>query len=213
MGPYRRRSDAELYELPVGVLLAHIRAARAHGDVEQEKLAQDVLAFREEPRIVARIRGRCPRVPDWVHREIAGNVLESALGQLWRGAQVGSFRAWLNTMIAGEICEFFRTARGRALLEQRSLDDPHQREALGRRDAGGESLLDGLERTLRLDAAARALEELRERNGVHARAVELALWGDRPSREVAEECGLSVANVDQLKRRFRVEVRRRVEEG
>jgi len=210
--PFFPRREHDLYTMPVEQLLAHLRAARAAGDADQDAGGQAVLAFREEPRIRARVRRACPAAPDWVHEEITGKAVDDTMAGAWRGDQIGSFRAWSQTIVHGKVSEFFRTQKGEAVLHQRSFEDPDGRDLLERLHTGGEDLADALDRSLRLDGARVVLGRLGERNAGHAEIVEAALFSDRPSREVAAEHGTSAANVDQICTRYRRDLRRFVQE-
>lgn len=212
MPPFFPRSEHDLYDMPVEQLLAHLRAARAAGDAEQDGLVQALLGFREGRWIRMRVQRACPSAPEWVHEEIAGQVLEDAMSSSWRGEQIGSFRAWTKQIVVRRVADFFRTQKGEAVLTQRSFEDPEGHDLLERFGGSGEDLADALERSLRLDAAHVVLERLRERNVAHAEIVELRVFEDRPSREVAEVHDTSVANVDQVCSRYRAELRRYVEE-
>lgn len=214
MARFRRLSDVELYDKELGGLLGHLRAARAAGDADQEKLATDMIAFKEHDRILDKVRGAYGWAPEWAIDEIAGKAFESALRQRWRGETRASHRAWVNRIIGGEAASFFRTARGEAMVREHRLDagadDERSRHELLGGHGSDDALLEGLERSLHLDAAEAELGELEGRNPLHARVVALALWDDRPAREVAGECDTSPENVDQIKRRFRVALRERL---
>ena len=55
-----------------------------------------------------------------------------------------------------------------------------------------------------------AMDELSEQ---HRRVVELRIWHDLSSAEVAEQTGESTANVDQIVSRFRKRVRELLDDG
>lgn len=198
--------------MPAEEIVAHIAAARAAGDADQEALAQAILAYKEEGRIRTWARRFAPTAPDWAIEEIAGEAFEDAMAGEWQGERIGSFRAYAKQITHRRAADFQRTQKGDAALKQRSLEGPEGQDLLERMTTEDDDLAEALDLSLRVDGARIVLERLRERRPDHAAIVEGREWQDRSSADVAEEHGTTGANVDQIVRRYRVEVRRFFEE-
>jgi DNA-directed RNA polymerase specialized sigma24 family protein len=202
---FRPLPDHELDHLDDDRLIDYVRQARAEGATTEVGRAVARLAFGYERTVRRRVSLRIPaeRVD-----EVAWAVIESALKSAFDGSSQGEFRSWMGTIIQRRVADYWKKHGGDPRLVP--LVGEHERED----DVWGEEpAVEGPEPgvlDLR-DAIERALSEF-ERDD-HRRVIEEAIFNDRPSAEVAAEIeGMTAANVDQIKSRFRKRVRELLED-
>lgn len=208
------KADAELFDLAPEALLAYIAHAKRANAPEHAKTGVHMLLFRYEDRIRNRVRARLPQhlqrhadtVADWVIERI----MRSALRLQLEGESVGEWVNWTETAIARQVVSFWRTAHGQALEKERLLPSEHE-DVDGVRDWLGVDFDDDTVAG-RLDAI-NAIDAVLSRmpNRDHVKILYAAFWDDRRSADVAVEHHTSVANVDQVKFRFRKDLRRELE--
>jgi DNA-directed RNA polymerase specialized sigma24 family protein len=212
--PFRALSDAEVYALPSEALLTYVADAKRHGANDHARTAVHLLLFRDEARMRNRIRARLPshleRHADTVAEWVLERITRSALLLQFEGQSVGEWVNWFETAIKRQVISFWRSAQGKALEREDMLPAEHE-DTYGVRDWIGVDFDD--ERVAaRLDGgdAIRAVLAGMT-NADHVRALHAAFWEDRASTDVAKTLGISAANVDQIKSRFRKELRAELE--
>jgi DNA-directed RNA polymerase specialized sigma24 family protein len=111
-------------------------------------------------------------------------------------------------VISRQVVSFFRSSQGQALEHEQQWPDE-------RPDAdGGSSAPDTIGVELDIDALAISLDyraavdaALANLNTKHKAIIDAAYFEDRPSKDVGDEFGETYDNVDQIKKRFRTELR------
>jgi DNA-directed RNA polymerase specialized sigma24 family protein len=202
---FRPLPDHHLDRLDDDPLIEYVRQARAKGELGEVERAVARLAYG----YLATIRRRVSlRIPDERVEEVAWEVIESALRSVFDGSSQGEFRSWMGTIIQRRVADYWKKHGGDPRLVP--LASEHEREEGVR---GEEPAVEGPDPGV-LDlreAIEHALCEL-ERDD-HRRVIEEAIFNDRPSAEVAAEIeGMTAANVDQIKSRFRKRVRELLED-
>jgi RNA polymerase sigma factor (sigma-70 family) len=215
-GPFRPCAEAELVRSSDEELLAYAGRAHRAGADEHAETAMFLMMYRHENRMRRRIQNLIPRhlghhseiVEEWVLER----VWKSALKLQLTGESVGEFVNWSKTAIARQVISFFRSSQGQSLAQEEPWPDERPDDESGvrrARDLGWEPDMDALARSLdyraALDAALAGL------NPRHRAIVEAAYLDDLPSKQVAEQLGETVANVDQVNKRFRVELREQLQ--
>lgn len=214
MSAYRRLTDVELGLLGDDELVAQIGIAREAGDLDGAKLASQVLAlgFQDQIRIkVAR------KVPAQDIDEVAQEVLISLINASFDGKVMASFRAFMNTIVKYRIADYWRAQ------ERHPRQDPLPHEHGDDDDIwGGEpSTEDSSEEVAIRDAIARVVAT---RNPRHQRIIqlygpELVEGGEDLSgagvveRLDAEGEQVTVDNVQQVWRRFKVDLKAELDSG
>lgn len=200
MARFRRLSDPELQRLTDDELIDYIRQARADGMPEEVDRAVAILAWGYMPTIRNRVR---LRIPDQEVEEVAWDVLEGALKSAFDGDSTIQFRGWIRIIVRNKVADYWR--RHGKDPRHVPLPEEHERDE----DVWGvtpsvEGSTPGL---IDLEAAIdQAYDELERPE--HREVIDEALFADRPSSEVAAEIeGMTAANVDQIKTRFRRRVR------
>jgi DNA-directed RNA polymerase specialized sigma24 family protein len=193
--------EADLYRSDDDELLRYIAEAKRAGELEHARTAMHLLLYKHERRIRRRVGLRLPEHlshhEDTVAEWVLERVMQSALRLTLEGESVGEWVRWYSTIVERQVISFFRSTQGKAL--ERELDDapPELSDAFD-----SEQLIS------RIHAAGIVQNVLdRMENPMHVAVVRAAIFDDLPSAEVAAAHGTSVANVDQIKSRFKAEVR------
>jgi len=208
------KTERQLYDLAPEALLAYVTRAKGAKAKDHARTAIHMLLFRHEERMRTRVRARLPlhlahhadTVSDWVLERI----MRSALKLQLEGESIGEWVNWTETAIARQIISFWRTAQGQALEQQRMLASEHEEDE-GVHDSLGvdfdeERVADRIDAIGAIDAVLGSMS-----NRDHVAILNAVFWEDRSSAYVATEYGTSVANVDQIKTRFRKELRSELE--
>ena len=192
-------------------LLREVADARADGRLDDARLAIHMLLYKHDARMRRRVALRLPdhlahhadTVADWVLER----VMRSALKLDLQGTSVGEWVNWWSTAIDRQVISFWRTRQGQALERQDPLPSEHAGEDDATPDRLGEDLdVDGfLTRRSYGEIVQAVLDGIA--NPMHVTVVKLAFWEDLPSGEVAKRCQTTAVNVDQIKTRFRRDVR------
>jgi RNA polymerase sigma factor (sigma-70 family) len=204
---FRRLNDAQLDRLTDDELIAYLRDARAHEDVEAATLALQMLVYGYIDTVAYRVALNLRDSPDHVVEEITGRVVVSAITSAFRGESVGEFRSFMNRIIERRIADYLRTKRVREVpLAEEHQDEPDVRGAtVEAPDETGEVLVQAL-----ID---QALAELSE---VHRAVVELHVFCAASAKETAEvvtrhfpdlQPPMGENNVHQIGSRFRRRMR------
>jgi hypothetical protein len=212
LSEYRRLTETALTLLGDEGLVAHIAVAREAGDADGAKAAAGHLAWGFEEIIRVKVR---MKVPSGAVDDVVGEVLLSVLGASFDGKILGQFRAFLNTIIKYRIADFHRAEERRP--DQDPLPSGYQgdEEVWGTEPAVGDSadiiaLLDAIERVIAT------------RNELHQRIIRL--YGPDPFGEALSGAGaverlaaegeiVSVDNVQQVWRRFKVDLAKDLDSG
>ena len=170
-----------------------------------------LVMYRHEQRMRRRVQNLLPEhlrhhseiVEEWVLER----VWKSALKLQLTGESVGEFVNWTKTAIGRQVISFFRSSQGQSLAQEEPWPDERPNDEPGGRrpdklgsEPDVDALLLSLDYRAALDAALAAL------NPRHREIVEAAYLDDFPSKQVADQLGETVANVDQVKKRFRAEL-------
>lgn len=193
-------------------ILGHAYRARRAGDDDEARLAMQLMLFFHEPRMESRVATRLPghlahhqaTVAEWVLQR----VMTSALRLQFAGTSVGEWVNWWRTAVDRQVIAFWRSARGQSLAAETSLPSEHDGDADAPPDRVGAPFDEDavLTRALLGDVVQSVLERMD--NAMHASVVQAAIFGDRPSADVAAEHRTTANNVDAIKKRFRESVRR-----
>jgi DNA-directed RNA polymerase specialized sigma24 family protein len=208
---FRARSEAELYAMDELGLIRYVADAKSDGNRDQAELGVHMLLYKHERRMRRRVALRLPERlvhhADTVSEWVLERVMRSALRLEFEGSSVGEWVNWWGRAIDRQVISFWRTTQGQALERQDPLPSEHVGEDHGVPDRLGEEL--EIERLLAQTCYAEIVQTVLERmaNRLHLDVVRAAFWDDLPSGEVAERCGTTAGNVDQIKTRFRRDVR------
>jgi DNA-directed RNA polymerase specialized sigma24 family protein len=188
-------------------LVAYVVAARAAGCPDDGKRAADILAYRLEPLVKGRVAAK---IPADSREDVVMEVLESFLRSAFDGKVIDSVRAFVATIAKRRIADFYRKR------ERHPDQVPLPSEHLGDEELWGEepSVEDSSAVLAIEDAVERVLDR---RNELHRRVI--MLYGPEPiggealtGAETVERMRadhddqVSVDNVQQIWRRFKVEL-------
>src|SRR3954453_2681436 len=188
-----RRSDEQL--------LAYMRDAHAADADRAVADAFDQLLFRHRRR-VAYLLHKLPadRVPDLL-QEVFLNAFEAII----EGKRIDNFSAWTARVAHNTVADFWRGKEGRQLKTDRSAASDDDSEA-GRRADRGEPSDEG-------DFGEAEVHQLIDqlldaRLPAHREIIELYVIQGRPAAEAAKTTGEGEANIYQVAKRFRDDLRR-----
>jgi RNA polymerase sigma factor (sigma-70 family) len=217
-GSFRKLDDRAVDDLNDEDLVAHLVASREAGLHEQATLALQIFVYRHEGTIITRVRGK---VPDHEVESVVNATFQSAIDSVfseekepWSGETYASCRAWLRTITRRRIADYYRRGEQPRLV-------PLPEEHAEAEDVFGPDVAVEEDETGRIEVEEIIDTCLEELSPSHRMVVELAVFADLPSREVAERLNdadpdlnpaMSAANVDQIKSRFRSAVRKMLEE-
>lgn len=208
MGRFRELNEFELNALGDEDLVAQLVAAREQGRYRQATDALRILVYRYERDVTAKVTNKVP------HHEIDGvvaDVFDAVVGKVfsageepWKGEHLPSFKAWLFRITQFKIVDLLRGphyGHHDPLVEEDDSDTVRGHELVGELDIEGAVEVS--------DVVERCMDELSE---AHRLVIDLAIFGDLPSKEVADEVNsahpelepeMSASNVDKIKSRFR----------
>lgn len=195
-------ADSAIIRMSDEQLLAYIAAARSAGAPGAATHGVRHLAFRHVDSVRARVQ---KKFPEHLVDDVTHDILVEAIASAFDGRTIKQFFAWLNTIVANQIADYWRGKKGKQLnfekqavaLDADQDDAPHD-EPAAKDDDGIVELRDIVEALL---------EELSDS---HRQVVDLRVQGFS-SKEVAERTGESVSNVDKIAQRFRDKLRARLE--
>jgi RNA polymerase sigma factor (sigma-70 family) len=144
------------------------------------------------------------KLPAHAVEDVTGDVIADAIRSSFAGESIGEFRSWLHTILKRRVADFYR-ARERE-VDQAPLERDDE-EGGAREPAVG----DGVGYVEVQMILEQLLAEMRDD---HRRVVEIVVLEDRSAAEAcAEVPGMTADNAYQIVRRFRTELRRRLDEG
>lgn len=204
-------TDGELFALEDYELVEYIAKAKTSGHRDRAVAATHVLLYKHEGRMRARVALRLPEhlwhhadtVADWVLEKVTRSALKLPL----KGDSVGEWVNWWTSAINRQVISFWRSRQGQALEAEIELPEEHEGNdgdvTRQRPNTLGEDFdVDAkLSVLVRDDTIARVLESMG--NKEHVAIIEMAIFENRPSKEVAELFETTAANVDQIKSRFK----------
>jgi RNA polymerase sigma factor (sigma-70 family) len=177
----------------------YLRAARDARATEDARLALQVLVFGYWDVVASRVS---LKLPAHAVDDVTGDVIADAIRSSFAGESVGEFRSWLKTILNMRVVDFYR-AREREVDQTPLVRDDDERpgtEPAVADDVGYvevQMILEDL------------VDELRDD---HRRVVEIVVFEDRSAAEAcAEVPAMTADNAYQIVRRFRTELRRRLE--
>lgn len=213
---FRPMRKDELERADEEVVLREFVAAREAGDVEQMKATTAIFIQRRYGQLISYAQLKLPAqdAEDVVGEAIisAMKSLEPGGGASFSGTTPGELGAWLMQILKRRTVDYYR--RDSRQLKADSLDaefDGEDGAASGKRNEPVALTGDPAGVVAILDAHRRVLDGLSE---THALVVNLWLWERLPAAEIAErvrqsdgsgvETAMTVANVHQITRRYRV---------
>ena len=196
-------------------LVAYVVAAGAAGQTDAGRPATNILAFRLEPLVQARIARKIGGRED--REDVFMLVFESFLHSAFDGKVIGSVKAFIATITQRRIADFYR-ARERHPEQQALVSENQGDESIWGEEPSTE---DGSELLGTIDAIERVLDR---RSDLHRRMI--LLYGPEPmggeqlsGAEVVERMRtddgteVSVDNVQQVWRRFKLELAKELSTG
>lgn len=206
----KSKSEHELLELEDDDLIGYAVRCRDAGDADAFRTAISIFVNKRSPMVRARV---ALKVPPGDVEDLVGTVIVSAIASIStiEGSLPGEFVNWLKAITRFRIADYYR--------EREGDPDLSSADAAGREDERWlEELVDtanDIDAVPVIDAYRRVLGT---RSPVHGAAIELRVQG-YSSRETADEINrrmehgllergnqMSPPNVDQLLRRFRLEL-------
>lgn len=211
MSDFRKYRDYDFDDWDDERVLQHILSARAHGEHKYTAHVLRILIWRYWDKLVAFVKLRTP--PE-VADEIAEKALEGALGARFDGSAIEELRGLIFRIARNKIADYFRGRRQDTLpLPEEHLND----EEIFGPDLGYEQ--DHTEHPARWEAIKAEHETLQPRH-------QLVVWlclivgfdSDSAATEVNsqfpdEKPPMSQNNVDQIKRRFKEAVKKRLDDN
>jgi hypothetical protein len=214
LGDFEQLDDLRLDRMDDEALAAYVVAAFSAGHYEAGRRAAGMVTWRQLPAVEARVAARVPRR----HCEdVVSAVLESFAESAFRGKVIHSVRAFIMRIAQRRIADFHR---GR---ERHPDQLPLGAEHAGEENFGGreESVEDETATVALRDAVDRVIARRKE---VHRHVI--LLYGPEqmggmnlPAKEVVTQMDsahgerVSEANVQQIWRRFKVDLERELSEG
>jgi len=158
-------------------------------------------------RVALRLPDHLAHHADTVAEWVLERVMRSALKLPLEGEHPGQWVNWWGTAIDRKVISFWRSVQGQALETETDLPSEHEGEEGKRPDRLGEELdVDALVSRLSYGEIVHSVLDSMD-NQTHAAIVRAAYSGEPSSAEVADEFATTAQNVDQVKRRFRQELR------
>lgn len=210
----RRRTRWELEGLDEASLFGYLAQAQRREEIEAVADVNRILVVRYQGFVRSRVLLRVGDLPNDVIDVIVQNVLLDMLKPGFRGTSAGEYVNRIKTIVTGKIADHFRKAMPRTEHESPLVapPDPGEGEYRDLLDRAGEERRDRIED--RLDQQRLVHEELarlREQNAVHADVAERVTLDDADPQLIADELGLTRENVDQIKSRFKKQLRERLQ--
>lgn len=186
-------------------LLDYARKARDAGQPHPYNHAMEWLVLRHKDRVWA----MSFKAPAHLREEMSQEVLLGAIRAALDDREIKNFTAWLNQLVRNRLADFYRSPQYRQLEIDRAatVREDEDGQPLARAEAGVDGGQSAVEAQEIVDG------ELDRLSDSHRRVVELSIFDDLAAREVARETGESEDNVYQVVKRFRVALRRALEDA
>ena len=197
------QSEGDFASMSDDDLIAQIRLAREAGDKDRIKICLGQLAWRRYGIVHARVLNK---VPEEHAEDVVQEIMFSAIDASFDGDYIGQFGSLLNTITQRRIADFHasRPPETDPLAEENSDDENTWGEV-----PEDDDFTDALDSLAIVEAA---LADLSER---HRMVAKLSLEGfrakevaDRVNEAFTDEPEMTDANVHQIMKRFRDELRR-----
>jgi RNA polymerase sigma factor (sigma-70 family) len=199
---FRRLSDIELKRLADEEVVAYLVRAREVGEHNEVTAALQSLVYGRMDLVESIVAAR---VPDQAIDRVAQDAMIETMTAVFDGVSVGQFVNFLKTVTSRKVADYWKS-RGRHGREEATLDSDD--ESKRRRE-----VVDVAEEVEAVPLQTLVDDVLNGLPSDHRAAVELAVFGDQPSADVAAQLGLTAANVDQIKSRFRHALRKALEDS
>lgn len=208
MSDFERLDDWRLDKLSDEELVEYVSAARAAGQPDAGKRAIEIVSWRQEPLVKARVAAK---LPPGAREDVVMESLESFVRSAFDGKVIGSVKAFASVIARRRIADYYRERERQP--EQVPLPSEHQDDE----EVWGEEP-GVVEDATALVAAADAIERvLAKRSETHRRMIMLyapgAMGGeDLSGADVVERMladhgeTVSIDNVQQVWRRFKVDL-------
>jgi len=214
LSDFERLDELGLDGLSDEELVAYVVAARAAGQPDAGKRAIEILAFRLQPLVEARVAAK---VAPELREDLVMTVLESFVRSAFGGKVIASVRAFISTIARRRIADHYRS------LERHPDQVPLPGEHGGEEDIwGAEPATEDATAVLEIEDA---IERVLDRRSIKHRQM-IMLYGPEPmggenlsGAEVVERMlaehgeSISVDNVAQVWRRFRVDLEKELAAG
>lgn len=214
MSDFEPLEEGALARLSDEELVAYVVAARTAGYLESARRAAGIVTWRQEPVVRGLVAAKVPRDSC---DDVAGNAFESFARSAFTGKVILSARAFMVRITKRRIADFHRER------DRHPEQVPLLGEHLGEEEVWGEeeSVEDETGAVAVRDAVDRVLAT---RNETHRRVILLYgpeliggedLSGEEVSARMRAEHGeeVSVANVQQIWRRFKVDLEKELAAG
>ena len=144
------------------------------------------------------------KLPAYAVEDVTGDVIADAIRSSFAGESIGEFRSWLQTILKRRVVDFYR-AREREVDQTPLVRDDAEGSGAEPAAADGAGYVE----------VQMILEDLLgELRDDHRRVVEIVVFEDRSAADACTEVpGMTPDNAYQIVRRFRKELRRRLDEG
>lgn len=206
---FSRKTEHELDLLDDDALIAYMAAARDADHHDEARTALGVLAYRRLPDLTRRISMKAPAADV---DDLASEVLASALKSAFAGEHMGEFVNWLHTIADRRVADAYRRKRP----EEVPLPEEHEEAE----NIWGEAAVTG-DFTGAVDVRALTEQLYAELSEPHQGVVDHYVFEGFSANETAEQVNMSFTdldppmtedNVHQIAKRFRDELRRRLDD-
>jgi RNA polymerase sigma factor (sigma-70 family) len=186
-------------------LVAIVREAYARGSVKGVQAAFEQLQIRYQKRVFGKLKSKLPKGASLedATQEAFLDLYEGIVG----GKDIQVVGKWMSGVLRNHIADAYR---GKAGTEHEALKESVPLDAVDPDAPAFELPSDG-----GFDAADTQFivdELLDARSELHREIVELSVFEGRPAKDVAAQTGATDANVYQVSKRFRDELRARLQD-
>jgi DNA-directed RNA polymerase specialized sigma24 family protein len=212
---FRKRKDHELAALSDEALIEYICAARERGEDEAMREGIQILAYRYYDNVRHRVRLRLPKRPTSDVDVVTDLVIHGAMDAAFSGSSVGEFRSLLNTILERRVVDFLRSAKADTWAvplaeEVEDEEDVHGAVLPAPEEISAIWGKDLVEKAMPSSAAHRAVVEHRLFEGYSSKET-AELVNNHFATELATP--MTVDNVDQIVRRFRLALHDLIQEA
>jgi DNA-directed RNA polymerase specialized sigma24 family protein len=211
---FRKRKDYELAALSDEALVEYICAARERGEDAAMREGIQILAYRHHDNVHRRVRLRLHKRPTSDVDAVTDLVIGGAMLTAFRGGSVGEFKSLLNTILERRVADYLRSAKADVWAVPLAEEVEEEEEVHGAVLAASEEIsviwgMDLIEKAMPSSEAHRAVVERRLEG--HSSKETAELINNHFAGELSTP--MTVENVDQIVRRFRVALRDLIREA